>query len=168
MPRLFFALWPDAAAADRLAQLAVDLAGRSRGKPVPAGKIHLTLAFLGSVADERVADLLAVRVPAPAFAMRLDCVGAFRKAGVAWAGVESPPDALLTLQSALTQTLSGLGVPLEERAYVPHMTLVRKFGGALARTAIDPIEWPAFEVTLVRSDTGTGCYTRLTGWHLRD
>jgi 2'-5' RNA ligase len=168
MPRLFFALWPDPAAADRLAQLAGELAGRSRGKPVPAGKIHLTLAFLGSVADERVADLLAVRVPAPAFAMRLDCVGAFRKAAVAWAGVESPPRELLALQSALTQTLAGLGFALEERPYVPHVTLVRKVGGALARTAIEPIEWPVLEVTLVRSDTGTGRYTRLSGWHLRD
>jgi 2'-5' RNA ligase len=166
--RLFFALWPDAAAAGRLARLAGELAERSRGKAVPAEKIHLTLAFLGSVADERVAELLAVRVEAPAFPMRLDCVGAFRKVGVAWAGVESPPAELLAVQSKLMRALGRLGFTFEERAYVPHVTLVRKVRRPVARAGIEPIEWPAGEVTLVRSDTGTGRYTRLSGWHLRD
>jgi 2'-5' RNA ligase len=166
--RLFFALWPDEAASERLARLAGELAGRSNGKAVPAGKIHLTLAFLGNVADERLAELLAVRIEAPAFPMRLDCVGAFRKVGVAWAGVESPPPELLSLQSKLMRALGRLGFTFEERTYVPHVTLVRKVRGSVAREGIEPIEWPVGEVTLVRSDTGTGRYTRLTGWHLRD
>jgi RNA 2',3'-cyclic 3'-phosphodiesterase len=168
MPRLFFALWPDEAAATKLARLAGELSRHCGGKAVPAGKIHLTLAFLGSVADERVADLLAVRIDSPAFAMRLDCTGAFRKVGVAWAGVGSPPRELVTLQSALMKELAGLDFALEERAYVPHMTLARKVRGAPALAPIEPIEWRAREVALVRSDTGTGRYTRLNGWHLRD
>jgi 2'-5' RNA ligase len=168
VPRLFFALWPDAGAAARLAGLAGELAERSRGKAVPAGKIHLTLAFLGNVADERVPELLALRVEALSFPMRLDCVGAFRKVGVAWAGVESPPPELLALQSKLMRALARLGFTFEERAYVPHMTLVRKVRGPVARAGIEPIEWPVGEATLVRSDTGTGRYTRLSGWHLRD
>lgn len=168
MPRLFFALWPDEAAGAKLASLAGQLAERSGGKAVPAGKIHLTLAFLGSVADDRVADLAALQVEATSFPMRLDCVGAFRKVGVAWAGVQSPPPELLALQSKLMRVLARRGFPLEERAYVPHVTLVRKVRGSEARAAIEPIEWMAREVTLVRSDTGTGRYTRISGWHLRD
>jgi 2'-5' RNA ligase len=168
MTRLFFALWPDEAAAAKLASLAGGLAGRSKGKAVPVEKIHLTLAFLGSVADERVADLLAVRVDAASFTMRLDCAGAFPKVGVAWAGAESPPPELLALQSKLMRKLARLGFGLEERAYVPHVTLVRKVRGPIARAGIEAIEWPVGEVALVRSDTGTGRYTRISGWHLRD
>jgi 2'-5' RNA ligase len=168
VPRLFFALWPDAAASGRLERLAGELAGRSNGKAVPAEKIHLTLAFLGNVAEERVAELLAVGIEAPAFPMRLDCVGGFRKVGVAWAGVESAPPELLSLQSKLVHALGRLGFSLEERAYVPHVTLVRKVRDSVARSGIEPIEWRVGEVALMRSDTGTGRYTRLSGWHLRD
>jgi 2'-5' RNA ligase len=168
MARLFFALWPDEAAAGRLARLAGELAQRCGGKAVPAEKIHLTLAFLGNVGDDRVDDVLAIRVDAPAFAMRLDCKGAFRKVGVAWAGAESAPRDLVVLQSALMEKLTGLGFALDERAYLPHVTVVRKIRDAVARGPIEPIEWRAREVTLVRSDTGTGRYTLLNGWHLRD
>ena len=119
MARLFFALWPDEAAAAKLAGLAGELAARSNGKAVPAGKIHLTLAFLGNVAEDRVADLLAVRVDAASFTMRLDCTGVFPKAGVAWAGVESAPRELLDLQSKLMRKLARLGFSLDERAYLP-------------------------------------------------
>ena len=57
MARLFFALWPDASARDALAKLALDVTAVTQGRAVPAAKIHLTLAFLGEVVDERRGDL---------------------------------------------------------------------------------------------------------------
>ena len=165
MQRLFFALWPDEAASERLARLADELAG-DRTQAVPAGKIHLTLAFLGMLPTSAWPS--SVQCASKPWLMRLDCVGAFRKVGVAWAGAESPPPELLSLQSKLMRALGRLGFSLEERAYVPHVTLVRKVRDSVARAGIEPIEWPAGEVTLMRSDTGTGRYTRLSGWHLRD
>lgn len=54
--RLFFALWPSPAAAERLASAATDAAARLGGRPTRLETLHLTLAFLGEVADERVFD----------------------------------------------------------------------------------------------------------------
>ena len=163
MPRLFFALWPDAAAAEALARLARDLAPRVGGKPVPESKIHLTLAFLGEVAAERAA---AVPVEGRAFAVSIDCMGAFRGARVAWAGIAAPPAALVDLQSRLAGQLRAGGFELEDRPFVPHLTLARRIAAPLPRQAIAPIGWQVREVALMRSEAGTGRYSRLEAWEL--
>jgi len=165
MPRLFFALWPDTAAAEALGQLARELAPRVGGKPVPQSKIHLTLAFLGEVAAER-AVAAAVPVEGRAFAISVDCVGAFRGARVAWAGIAAPPAALVDLQSRLASRLRAGGFELEERAFVPHLTLARRIASPLPRESIAPIGWQVREVALMRSEAGTGLYTRLETWGL--
>ena len=168
MARLFFALWPDAAALERLAPLAAELAASAGGKPVPARKIHLTLAFLGDVDEGRVAEALAADVGGRRFRIDFDSVGAFRGARVAWAGIAEPPPRLMELHSALAAGLGRRGFELEARPYAPHLTLARRISRPVARAAIDPIGWEAGEVTLVRSELGTGRYTRLETWSLRD
>jgi 2'-5' RNA ligase len=72
--RLFFALWPSPAAAERLASAATDAAARLGGRPTRLETLHLTLAFLGEVADERVPGLLALatNLPAAPFELRID------------------------------------------------------------------------------------------------
>ncbi|MDH5265059.1 MAG: RNA 2',3'-cyclic phosphodiesterase, partial [Betaproteobacteria bacterium] len=57
MARLFFALWPDAAARAALADLARATANRYGGRAVPAANLHLTLVFLGEVDPARIAAL---------------------------------------------------------------------------------------------------------------
>ena len=166
MSRLFFALWPDAAAAEALERIARELAPRLGGKPVPQAKIHLTLAFLGEVPAERIAAAAAERVDGRAFAMAVDCVGAFRGARVAWAGCARPPAELLNLQSRLAARLREGGFDLEERAFTPHLTLARRIAAPLPREAIDPIGWRVSELTLMRSEAGTGRYARLEAWEL--
>ena len=167
MPRLFFALWPDEAARDRLATLAGRLAAQLAGKPVPAEKIHLTLAFLGEVGggDARARDA-ATAIRSRAFEARFDQVGSFRGAKVAWAGAGRPADALLELQSTLESSLRAAGFDLEERPFRPHMTLVRRISRTLAPGRIEPIAWTAREFSLVRSDTSTGRYERVDDWNL--
>jgi 2'-5' RNA ligase len=86
--RLFFALWPDDALREALGRVGLVLAARAQGKPVPAAKLHMTLAFLGEVPAERLAPAVdaAARVKGEAFELLLDEVGAFRSARVAWVG----------------------------------------------------------------------------------
>jgi 2'-5' RNA ligase len=165
--RLFFALWPDAAAADALDRLAADVVVVAGGKPQPRAKIHLTLAFLGEVEAPAHAEDVAAAVAVDPFPMRLDCVGSFRRARVAWAGALEPQPALVRLQSRLEAGLREAGFALEERPFTPHLTLARKIERALPRAAIPPIEWKAHELTLVRSMPGTGEYSVLKGWKLR-
>jgi RNA 2',3'-cyclic 3'-phosphodiesterase len=166
--RLFFAVWPDEDAARALAALALRLADASGGRPVPLEKVHMTLAFLGEVPDEArtAARRAASRIRARAFTVALDHVGAFRRAGVAWAGSSVPPPALLSLQRRLDDRLRDCGFTLEERPFTPHVTLARRTRRAVARAAIEPIPWRARELTLVRTEAGTGGYAVEERWAL--
>ena len=73
--RLFFALWPSLTAAEKLAATATEAARRIGGRATRRETLHLTLAFLGEVADEHVPHLcgLATGLSAPAF--RLETAG---------------------------------------------------------------------------------------------
>jgi 2'-5' RNA ligase len=166
--RLFFAIWPGVEAAAVLGRLAADVVVVAGGKPVPQAKIHLTLAFLGEVSDIAGAEEAAAScVQVPPFSMRLDCVGSFRRARVAWAGSLEPIEPLAQLQSSLGQALRARGFALEERPFAAHVTLARKTERTLPRAAIPAIEWKATELQLVRSQPGTGEYSPLESWRLR-
>jgi RNA 2',3'-cyclic 3'-phosphodiesterase len=168
MARLFFALWPDEAAGQALAEVAAALAERTGGRPVPAAKIHLTLAFLGEIAADRAREACqtAAIVRSSGFNMVLDCVGSFRPAQVAWAGCTRVPFELASLHTRLTGELRSRGFTLEERPFAPHVTLARRISNAVPREPMPPLEWKGREMTLVRSETGTGRYDVLEGWPL--
>lgn len=166
MARLFFALWPDADAARALARLGAELAARCGGRAVPESKIHLTLAFLGEVGSQRAAELLEFSLRGRAFELRLDHAGAFRKARVAWAGVDPAPAGLLELQAALAARLRESGFELEDRQFAPHVTLVRRIERGLERLAVEPVAWRAREAALVESERASGRYTTLRAWAL--
>ena len=165
--RLFFALWPDAAAAEALERLAADVVVVAGGRAIPRAKIHLTLAFLGEVEDLDGARDAGGSVRAAPFDMRLDCVGSFRRSGVAWAGSLEPNGELAALHSSLEAQLRARGFALEERPFAAHVTLARKTGKTLPRAAIPPIGWRADELRLVRSMPGTNDYVALERWKLR-
>src|ERR1700674_3532548 len=117
MARHFFALWPDEAAAKALAEVAAALAMRAQGRPVPAAKLHLTLAFLGEIdADRaRAASQAGAMVRLSGFNMVLDCVGSFRPAQVAWAGCTRVPPELACLHAGLAGGPRARGVSLDGR-----------------------------------------------------
>src|SRR5205807_403857 len=58
--RLFFALWPDAGQRAALVHATRKAVRSSGGRPVPEESLHVTLAFLGSVPERRVAELQAI------------------------------------------------------------------------------------------------------------
>ena len=167
MARLFFAVWPDASAAAALARLAKEVAQVAGGRAVPAEKLHLTLAFLGEV-DESRRDALSrcARPQAGRLHLDLDRVGSFRRAQVAWAGASAPPRELIQAQEMLAGRLAAAGFAVEERQYTPHVTLARRIERPVPPEAIAPVAWNADELTLVRSETGTGRYTVLERWPL--
>ena len=166
--RLFFALWPDAAAAEKLAALSQELAALTGGRPVAAAKIHLTLAFLGDLEDSALdpARRAVEGLSHPPLEVVLDQVGSFKGARVAWAGCREPSRGLVDLQSDLETRLRTAGFALDERPYTPHVTLARKATRAIGRRAAGPIHWQAKEFALVRSERGKGSYTTLASWKL--
>jgi len=166
--RLFFALWPTEGARTKLAALAALAARDTQGRPVPAEKLHVTLAFLGEVAPERIdsARDAASRVSGNGFRLAFDRVGSFRDARVAWAGCARTPPALADLQRGLAGELERAGFAPEERRYTPHITLARRTRRELAPGPVDAIAWTVRQYALVRTDFGKGTYTVLKEWRL--
>ena len=167
MGRYFFAIWPEAGAAKELARVGEALAGLAGGKPMPVEKIHLTLVFLGSLTEEEVGSAVAAagRVKGRAIRMSMDTVGSFRRAKVGWVGPSEPVDTLVTLQSMLAGQLVELGFRLEERAFSPHATLVRKIARPVPKAPMAAVEWRSNAFTLAKS-TGDGRYEIRESWGL--
>jgi 2'-5' RNA ligase len=98
---------------------------------VRAGKLHLTMKFLGDV-DDPGAERLAAAADAVAarhrpFEMTLGGVGAFpnfRRARVVWMGVEHDPR-LELLHHDLELACGEAGFEVEGRPFRPHITLAR-------------------------------------------
>jgi 2'-5' RNA ligase len=162
--RLFFAIWPGTAASRELEGVSETLAALAGGKPVPAQKIHMTLAFLGAVEDAGSAAAAAAAIRARSIRMRIDTVGSFRRARVGWAAPSRPVAALAALQAMLSGELRDRGFALEEREFNPHATLARKISRPIARAPTAAIEWESNAFTLVQS-TG-GRYEILESWGL--
>jgi 2'-5' RNA ligase len=170
--RLFFALVPDAHARRSLAQLAGDIARETGGRATRAENLHLTLVFLGRVPHARIADIEAigaqVAADAEPFALVLDRVGLFREAGVAWLGTDAVVPALQQIAGALPDALRAAGLPLERRAFHPHVTLARHAVRAPTAGASPGAGWRADAIVLMASDTlpAGAIYRVLASWPL--
>jgi RNA 2',3'-cyclic 3'-phosphodiesterase len=166
--RLFFALWPGDRLRETLARVGMDLARRAHGRPVPAPKLHMTLAFLGEVPPARFAAAAgaASRVASSGFDLALDEVGSFRAAHVAWAGSTRGHPALTALQAALARELRGEGFALEDRPFAAHVTLARGTSRPIAREPMPALSWRVRDFVLVASDTGKGSYEVGRRWKL--
>jgi len=86
---------------------------------------------------------------------------------VTWAGCNEPPPALVAVESTLRQGLNARDFELEERAFRPHVTLVRKAEKTLAPEAIAAVAWRVGEFALVASEPGSGSYKTMATWPLK-
>lgn len=153
--RLFFALWPDDATREALVKVQRQLAAAG-GRPIHPRDLHITLAFLGQVADERLACVYAAaqRVCVPPLSFTLDRQGAWPGPRVAWAAPSTVPQGLTDLVAQLWQGLVDCGFVPEARAYRPHVTLLRKAPRLPAADLAEPIPWTAEAFVLAASATG--------------
>ena len=167
---MFFALVPPLPLQQRLGELASEVARRTKGRPVPAANIHLTLAFIGAWPVARLALLqdIGARLDRAAIDLVLDALGGFRRAAVAWIGASQTPPQLAALASSLGALLAAVGIAADERPFHPHLTLARKCRRFLARERIEPIGWTADAVSLMQSETRAdgARYRPLASWPL--
>ena len=167
MARLFFAVWPGERAARELATVGEALASICGGRPMPAEKIHITLAFLGRIEPARHAVAAGVGGSAGGspIEMTMDSVGSFRKARVGWAAPSRRAHELESLQAGLAARLRAAGFDLDDRPFDPHATLVRKIDKPVPRAPVAPIAWRSGALTLVRTE-GDGRYSIVESWKL--
>lgn len=158
MARVFFALWPPAAIVEPLTSTARSAASQFGGKATRPESIHLTLAFLGAVAESRLPQLArtAAGLRAAPFELQIDRLGYWSHNRLLWAGCSAPPPELLGLAQALQQQLAaaGFGVADAGRPFVPHLSLLRKLPAAhppQILPSIAPLAWSCTGFVLVRS-----------------
>jgi 2'-5' RNA ligase len=93
--------------------------------------MHLTIRFIGEVDDEKasmVRQALEEPLAVAPFRLTLCGAGTFPKSGtprVVWLGVTEGREPLLRVEHEITARLTPLGIPEENRAYSPHLTLAR-------------------------------------------
>jgi RNA 2',3'-cyclic 3'-phosphodiesterase len=144
----------------------------------PRDRWHVTLAFLGDVAAERLGDVersLGAVPPTGGLDLRLAGTGRFGKgrSTALWAGVSGDVAGLSRLHDRIRDALASADLPHDDRPFRPHLTVAYTRGGETAEVwwALQALEtyagpaWCAGEFVLVRSrlDEGGG-YDHLTSW----
>jgi RNA 2',3'-cyclic 3'-phosphodiesterase len=150
--RLFLGLPVPAQFAQSLSRSA-RATGLKDARWIPPENIHLTLVFLGSVADETLPAILHEldQLDPPPIRVRMTRFGTFPRAGVLFAEIESTP-ALLQLQAQVAGRMVRCGFPLDDRPYHPHITLARLRAAARLsdrQTALPPSAPRSFDVDCI-------------------
>jgi len=150
-----------------LASLSLD------AKWVEKENIHITLKFLGEVADKDIMGVIsAVRDACAAedsFYVHISSVGVFpdmKRPRVIWVGVSDGADEIRKLSGEIESSLVPLGFEKERREFSPHLTIGRvrslrnteKLGEGIGKIAhTDCGRMILDEVLIMRSDlTGQG------------
>jgi RNA 2',3'-cyclic 3'-phosphodiesterase len=173
--RLFFALWPDETQRRALEHAAAKPVRHSGGRPVPVPHLHVTLAFLGSVAAARIPDLQrSARAQAARLASDAPVTLTFARLAH-W----KEPQILCALAAEHLPTAHGLAVALQAAAaalglspdrkpFQAHVTLARKVvrPGALLR--LRPVVWrfDAFALIDSRTEPGGPVYSVIDSYPL--
>lgn len=173
--RVFFALWPDLAAQAALHRAALTAGRQCGGRVMRRQNLHLTLAFVGDVAPQRLPELqaLAAEVAAPAFRLDLDRLGYWPHNHILWAGSGAASPALGELAGQLAARLRAAGWPTglkAGQAFVPHVTLLRKVDAhPAALPAFSPLAWECESFALMRSclSASGAVYENIGKWPLR-
>lgn len=137
----------------------------SGGRPVPPGNLHVTLAFLGSIPERRLAELAeAARAAASGLAMSadparqslelaFDHIEYWRAAQLLCALAAEPPVAVSGLARRLQDGLTGRGFTPDLKPFRPHVTVVRKVSRPGRIAKMHPIVWRFTELALIESRT---------------
>jgi RNA 2',3'-cyclic 3'-phosphodiesterase len=111
----------------------LDMGGPASGSEArPEAPAHLTLQFLGEVAEDRVEGISdAIRTAVrdvPAFEITLEGVGAFpseHQPRVVWVGVTEGAPQLTVLAARVSDALAHLDLRKDRHEFSPHVTLFR-------------------------------------------
>ena len=129
--------------------------------------IHLTLKFLGEIADRQSDEIAAICADTAAqfqpFRLTLSAPGAFpnwRQPRVLWAGLDGEAENARRMQARLEEQLAAAGFAREEKAFRLHLTIGRVKSNRNARQLLalaDAYRLPALsfivrEMVLMKSE----------------
>ncbi len=178
--RLFIAAYPSTVALDHLEAVIGDLAvGRAAGRGInvrltPPERRHVTMAFLGEVADSRLPDVCGSVAGAMSAwrtaggqppGLRLGGGGRFGRGRftVLWVGLRGDAVPLKRLAGTVGRSLRQARLPLDRAVFRPHLTLARP-GDRVPREMLDDDvtvldrydgpQWTVDSLALVSSQLG--------------
>ena len=157
--RLFVALWPDDGFAADLEAAQKELRRQGgKGAFPPVSSLHLTLAFLGKTPRVEAACRALGRLEGRPLSLAGEGLGRFsRREGDLWWAAVGPRPPLEALHRRLAALLAREGFALEDRPFLPHITLARRMPPLEAPPApAFPHPWRADRVVLVQSVLGQG------------
>lgn len=182
MQRVFFALWPDPHWSEQLLRVAGAAIAEADGRTLASADLHVTLCFLGAVAEPALAGLResAAALRAADFELDFDALEYWPRSRVLAATSSRLPAAATELARALSSGAQALGLRPGEQPLRPHVTLVRaaasrKQPPALMRPLCPPLRLAARRFYLAQSHelepaTATAAqtprYQRLESWPL--
>ncbi|MDH3690153.1 MAG: RNA 2',3'-cyclic phosphodiesterase [Gammaproteobacteria bacterium] len=165
--RVFYALWPGDDVRHKLAVLAREVGKQSGGRMVNPEKLHLTLAFIGTVRSVELDCLvkLAAELPQQSFLLTFDRLGYWPNNGIVWLGCRQSSQQLEQLVEGLNQALGRRGYRGAGRKFSPHITLARR-ANRRPRLKAEPIEWPITGFSLIKSDLSPNgsAYSMVAQW----
>ena len=123
--RLFTAICFDEEIKNALFNAGKEAEKHSSGKFSEKENLHLTLVFIGETGRKDEIEKALSEIEFPAFDFEIKGTGTFEK-GIFWAGI-SENEKLRKLYESVFEKLRGIGFEPEEREFVPHITLARKF-----------------------------------------
>ena len=151
MKRLFFALWPDESIRQQCVRIG-NAVVTEKARPVQAANIHVTLLFLGNTApdkEEGFKQALAT-IPVPTLTLCFDNLSFWKKPGISCLTTTDPNPEIGMFVEILSRLARKLDIPIDDRPFKPHVTLVKK---AKTQTSLefDPIIWHSNSFCLVES-----------------
>lgn len=168
MIRAFICLELSPSLKTRLEKLQLELQKQTitRVSWVKVSNLHLTLRFLGDIAEDKVSHIQTCIEEAcegiKAFALDASQLGAFpnlRRPKVFWVGIKDRSSTLLPMQEHLGQKLIKIGFTPSDHPFSPHLTIgrVKEGLGQEISAKFSQIEFAqesflVKEVILMRSD----------------
>ncbi|HEV2228456.1 MAG TPA: RNA 2',3'-cyclic phosphodiesterase [Steroidobacteraceae bacterium] len=165
--RLFFALWPEEAQRAALEHAAAKTVRHCGGRPVPESKLHVTLAFLGSVPQSRIGELSAIagRVaagfPRDALPLVIDLEG-FEHWGKPQLltvlerkeeAPGAPASGVAELARILGRETAAAGFSPDLKPFRVHVTVARKVARAPRSSEMRKVQWSFDAFALIESRT---------------
>jgi len=128
--RLYFALGCPPTLKKTISQWRTSLS-RQIGRAVPAANFHLTLLFMGSVDQARIAEICTaaskITVPGKPLTVVLDRLEVWRKSNaLVLTSTDASPE-LMQLSYAIKQAMLPFGHDQEHKEFRPHLTLTRGY-----------------------------------------
>ncbi len=123
------------------------------GRFVPEENMHITLAFIGETGSPEPVINALRRISFHSFEIGLNGTGRF--GDTLWAGVKEN-DKLTALAEQVRQELSSTGISYDRKAFVPHITLVRRMKGSMKDHSVPDCYMTVSRISLMNSDLSSG------------